>query len=163
MYAWRVAPPSDACPPCRLPRSPSFSPTTTAVPAAPRSDSLEEMVGLDIGYTGNTRHRDVLDKELQNQIDAFMGEYEHRTRERAYFKKQGRGPFGSIPASSLHNDQLHGNSYHGRKIVVDPLEVSRNAARREHHDPLDESRNASREHNISERLDNDAAAGDVNI
>ena len=106
-------------------------------------------MGLDIGYhAGNRRHRDVLDRELQDQIDAYMDEYEHRTRERAYFKKQGRGPFQGIPASSAHNHRLHGNSYHGRKIVVDPL---------------DEGRSARSERQASEALANDAAAGDVDM
>eukprot|EP00580_Thalassiosira_gravida_P013441 CAMPEP_0201682522 /NCGR_PEP_ID=MMETSP0494-20130426/51660_1 /ASSEMBLY_ACC=CAM_ASM_000839 /TAXON_ID=420259 /ORGANISM="Thalassiosira gravida, Strain GMp14c1" /LENGTH=604 /DNA_ID=CAMNT_0048166281 /DNA_START=111 /DNA_END=1925 /DNA_ORIENTATION=- len=79
-----------------------------------RSDSLEEVVGLDIGYTGGgiRNHRDNFESE---NLDEFLKEYEHRQRERAYFKKNSdRG----IPASSIHQDSLHGSSYHGRRIIT---------------------------------------------
>ena len=91
-----------------------------------RSDPLEEVVGLDIGYTGgNKKARNT--EESEARMNEYLKEYEHRKRERAYFKKLNKGMDGSngsktsspsgIPASSIHNQSLHGNSYHGRRII----------------------------------------------
>ena len=92
----------------------------------PSSDSLEEVVGLDIGYTGGFHQqarRYSLNNELEGKMDDYMAEYEHRKRERAYVRKNAH-PVKKIldksplPASSLHNESLHGNSYHGRKVIT---------------------------------------------
>ena len=100
------------------------------------SDSLEEVVGLDIGYTGGFHQqarRYSLNNELEGKMDDYMAEYEHRKRERAYVRKNAH-PVKKIldksplPASSLHNESLHGNSYHGRKVItsnmIESLDVS---------------------------------------
>mmetsp|Transcript_47037 Transcript_47037/g.98630 ORF Transcript_47037/g.98630 Transcript_47037/m.98630 type:complete len:580 (+) Transcript_47037:445-2184(+) len=98
-----------------------------------RADSLEEVVGLDIGYTGGVRkHRSSYEDQVEGKMDEYIQEYEHRRRERAHLKKNtvhGRG--NDVLASSVHNTQLHGNSYHGRKIItqnmIDSLDVSSNS------------------------------------
>ena len=103
------------------------------------ADSLEEVVGLDIGYTGGFRkHRNSMGggDELEDKMEEYLQEYEHRKREKAYFKKVNannrrldgsggsggggglNGLRGAIPASSIHDTSLHGTSYHGKKIIT---------------------------------------------
>ena len=53
-------------------------------------------------------------------MQEYLREYEHRQRERAFFKKMNqarRNSPGGIHASSVHQQSLHGHSYHGRKII----------------------------------------------
>ena len=88
-----------------------------------RSDPLEEIVGLDIGYTGDRKHRnstgvDEGDEESEARMKQYLEEFEHRQRERAYFKKMANERRDGIPASSIHQYSLHGSSYHGKKIVT---------------------------------------------
>lgn len=92
-----------------------------------RADSLEEVVGLDIGYTGAAQkhHRSV----TESKMEEYIKEYEHRKRERAALKKvndaaPGSGGRGAISASSVHQESLHGNSYHGRKIITSAMIAS---------------------------------------
>mmetsp|Transcript_7037 Transcript_7037/g.15302 ORF Transcript_7037/g.15302 Transcript_7037/m.15302 type:complete len:635 (+) Transcript_7037:405-2309(+) len=83
-----------------------------------RADSLEEVVGLDVGYHGGMlrKHSNVHNSELDDkEMEEYLQEYECRKRERAYFKKERSR---SIPASSIHQDSLHGNSYHGKRIIT---------------------------------------------
>eukprot|EP01083_Nonionella_stella_P044940 120869_1 len=78
-----------------------------------RADSLEEVVGLDIGYTGGfQKHRAIGDVETEAKMEDYLKEYEHRKREKAYLKNREH------PMSSVHQESLHGNSYHGRKIIT---------------------------------------------
>ena len=92
-----------------------------------RADSLEEVVGLDIGYMGGRNtlrvHRDSIEigeggKGGKDKMDEYLAEYEARKRERAYFRKIGKN--NTLPASSVHSRNLHGGSYHGKKIVDSP-------------------------------------------
>jgi len=58
--------------------------------------------------------------ESEDRMQEYLREYEHRQRERAFFKKMNqarRNSPGGIPASSVHQQSLHGHSYHGRKII----------------------------------------------
>ena len=49
----------------------------------------------------------------------YLEEYQHRRVEKAQVKVETRkGMLASIPASSVHNQQLHGHSYHGRKVIT---------------------------------------------
>jgi Amt family ammonium transporter len=82
-----------------------------------RADSLEEVVGLDIGYTGGAKPKSKDALQLDEQMDDFLREYEHRKREKAYLKKN-KMKASPIPASSVHQESLHGNSYHGRRIIT---------------------------------------------
>ena len=81
-----------------------------------RADSLEEVVGLDVGYTGGELHKRLhaQDSDEDKNYSAYLDEYVHRRRERA-FKRNDRG---GIPASSIHSPSLHGSSYHGRKLIT---------------------------------------------
>jgi hypothetical protein len=93
------------------------------------ADSLEEVVGLDIGYTGGYHKRRIsLNSEMDGQIDDYLQEYEHRKREKTYLRKHPHGRINAIPASSIHDPDLHGNSYHGRRIItsqmIESLDVS---------------------------------------
>ena len=71
------------------------------------SDPLEEVVGLDIGYVGvNHRSPNIGDgaDESEDRMQEYLREYEHRQRERAFFKKMNqarRNSPGGIPASSV--------------------------------------------------------------
>ena len=80
------------------------------------ADSLEEVVGLDVGYTGGALHRRLHGKGIDDDqnFSEYLDEYVHRRRERAFLKNSS----GHIPASSVHNLSLHGNSYHGRKVIT---------------------------------------------
>mmetsp|Transcript_1566 Transcript_1566/g.3355 ORF Transcript_1566/g.3355 Transcript_1566/m.3355 type:complete len:580 (+) Transcript_1566:135-1874(+) len=81
-----------------------------------RADSLEEVVGLDIGYTGAERGGCNKHGNYNEEMDEYLKEYEHRKRERIELKK-----IRSIPASSIHQERLHGNSYHGRRIITQEM------------------------------------------
>lgn len=92
-----------------------------------RADSLEEVVGLDIGYTGalQKHHGNSGDGETDSMMEEYLREYEHRKAEKTHFKlmhseRSGIGSV-SIPASSLHREELHGNSYHGRRIIASEM------------------------------------------
>ena len=90
------------------------------------ADSLEEVVGLDIGYMGgHPRRNDDLDAQMHSKMDEYLKEYEHRKREKAYIKKVegARRISKSTPlsASSVHQESLHGNSYHGRRIITSQM------------------------------------------
>lgn len=82
------------------------------------ADSLEEVVGLDVGYTGGALHKRLHSKgdhdHDEQQYSAYLDEYVHRRRERAFLKNSS----GHIPASSVHSPSLHGHSYHGRKVIT---------------------------------------------
>lgn len=86
-----------------------------------RADSLEEVVGLDIGYTGgHPKRHDDLDQQMHDKMDEYIKEYEHRQREKALRKaNEGRRNVRNspLPASSIHSHSLHGSSYHGRRII----------------------------------------------
>jgi len=73
------------------------------------ADSLEEVVGLDVGYTGGSLHKRLHGGEDEKKYSAYLEEYVNRKQER-----KGRGPL----ASSVHSVSLHGNSYHGRKVIT---------------------------------------------
>lgn len=93
------------------------------------ADSLEEVVGLDIGYTGGYhKRRNSLNSMTDGQMDDYLQEYEHRQREKTYLRKHPHGRINAIPASSIHDPDLHGNSYHGRRIItsdmIESLEAS---------------------------------------
>lgn len=79
-----------------------------------RSDSLEEVVGLDVGYAGYHKGKRQND-DLEREMDEYLKEYEHRKN---YQKTKAND---SLPASSLHNQSLHGGSYHGRKIITSTM------------------------------------------
>jgi len=82
-----------------------------------RADSLEEVVGLDVGYTGGALHRRLHGKESEEEnYSAYLDEYVHRRKERAYMKNSSA--HGGLPASSVHSISLHGSSYHGRKVIT---------------------------------------------
>ena len=77
-------------------------------------------------------------------MDEYLQEYEHRQREKAYFKKNNdRG----LPASSIHQESLHGNSYHGRRIITSNMIES-----------LDTIGNEGMENNNTSDIANDVAA-----
>ncbi|KAL7532378.1 hypothetical protein ACHAXR_004590 [Thalassiosira sp. AJA248-18] len=120
-----------------------------------RADSLEEVVGLDIGYSGGYhKHRETLNKDLEGKMDEYLQEYAHRKKEKAlmYIHKRNSKLLGSapIPASSVHQENLHGNSYHGRRIItsgmIEALDTtSDNIRTRSKSDgALDRSENGSR-------------------
>mmetsp|Transcript_34870 Transcript_34870/g.79609 ORF Transcript_34870/g.79609 Transcript_34870/m.79609 type:complete len:591 (-) Transcript_34870:247-2019(-) len=95
-----------------------------------RADSLEEVVGLDIGYMGGRSalraHRNSIEvgEGGKDKMDEYLAEYEERKRERMYFRKIGKN--NTLPASSVHSRSLHGTSYHGRKITdIDSVNVER--------------------------------------
>ncbi|KAL3802733.1 hypothetical protein ACHAW5_003984 [Stephanodiscus triporus] len=100
-----------------------------------RADSLEEIVGLDVGYTGAgvLKNRRPSIPEEDDKMDEYMKEYEHRKSERIYFAKakvdSRKGLLAPIPASSIHNRSLHGNSYHGRKVITQTMIDSPDASR----------------------------------
>lgn len=73
------------------------------------ADSLEEVVGLDVGYTGGSLHKRLHGGEDEKKLSGYLEEYVNRKQER-----KGRGPL----ASSVHSVSLHGNSYHGRKVIT---------------------------------------------
>ncbi|KAL7497060.1 hypothetical protein ACHAWT_008436 [Skeletonema menzelii] len=81
-----------------------------------RADSLEEVVGLDVGYTGGALHKRLHGKDSDEDKDysAYLDEYVHRRKERAFLKNAS----GHIPASSVHSPSLHGHSYHGRRVIT---------------------------------------------
>ena len=90
------------------------------------ADSLEEVVGLDIGYSGGVhKSHSKMNEELETKMDEYLKEYEHRQRERVYLKrvntKNTISSRGAVPASSVHQESLHGNSYHGRKIITSDM------------------------------------------
>ena len=79
------------------------------------ADSLEEVVGLDVGYTGGALHKRLHDKNDDQNYSAYLDEYVHRRKERAFMKNTS----GHIPASSVHSPSLHGHSYHeGRSSLL---------------------------------------------
>jgi hypothetical protein len=81
------------------------------------ADSLEEVVGLDVGYTGGALHKRLYGKtEEDKNYSAYLDEYADRRKERAYLKNTS-GHSG-LPASSVHSISLHGSSYHGRKVIT---------------------------------------------
>jgi len=81
------------------------------------ADSLEEVVGLDVGYTGGALHKRLHGKESEEEnYSAYLDEYVHRRKERAYMKNSSA--HGGLPASSVHSISLHGSSYHGRKVIT---------------------------------------------
>lgn len=79
------------------------------------ADSLEEVVGLDVGYTGGSLHKRLHGHggEDEKKYSAYLEEYINRKQER-----KGRGPL----ASSVHSVSLHGNSYHGRKVITKEMQ-----------------------------------------
>ena len=61
-------------------------------------------------------------------MEIYLQEYEDRKMEKAHLKqindadrRGSGGSRGAIPASSVHQDSLHGNSYHGRKIITSSM------------------------------------------
>ena len=82
---------------------------------ATSADSLEEVVGLDVGYTGGSLHKRLHGHggEDEKKYSAYLEEYVNRKQER-----KGRGPL----ASSVHSVSLHGNSYHGRKVITKEMQ-----------------------------------------
>ena len=100
-----------------------------------RADSLEEIVGLDVGYTGAEFKRRGSNPKEDDYMDEYLKEYEHRKREKAYLAKANfdsrKGLLAPIPASSVHLGSLHGHSYHGRKVItpsmIDSLDASRSS------------------------------------
>jgi hypothetical protein len=99
------------------------------------ADSLEEIVGLDVGYTGAEYVRRGSKSKEDDKMDEYLKEYEHRKREKAYLAKANiesrKGLLAPIPASSVHIGSLHGHSYHGRKVItqdmIDSPDVSRSS------------------------------------
>lgn len=83
------------------------------------ADSLEEVVGLDVGYTGGALHKRLHPENAdhEEQYSAYLDEYVHRRRERAFMRNSS----GHISASSVHSPSLHGNSYHGRKVITSAM------------------------------------------
>ena len=67
----------------------------------------------------------------------YLQEYEHRQQEKSHFLRMKLNP---IPASSIHNESLHGSSYHGRKVVtaIESLDCS-NGNKTSEHKSLDYS------------------------
>lgn len=78
------------------------------------ADSLEEVVGLDVGYTGGSLHKRLHGGEDEKNHSAYLEEYVNRKRER-------KG-FGGPLASSVHSVSLHGSSYHGRKVITKEMQ-----------------------------------------
>ena len=110
------------------------------------ADSLEEVVGLDIGYTGNNyrKHRNSLEDELGPKMDEYLQEYEHRRAEKTYFKRMTMNERKKgIPATSIHNDSLHGSSYHGRKIITSKMIESLDATSPSSNDVMGRSNGSS--------------------
>ncbi|KAL3823898.1 hypothetical protein ACHAXA_005480 [Cyclostephanos tholiformis] len=91
-----------------------------------RADPLEEIVGLDIGYTGaiykNRENKVDVHDELEAKMPEYLEEYKNRREEKALLVKAKtetrQGVLAPIPASSVHNPSIHGSSYHGRKVVT---------------------------------------------
>lgn len=119
-----------------------------------RADSLEEVVGLDIGYTGggSTHHRENFDGEM----DEYLQEYEHRKREKASLKR-------GLPASSIHNDSLHGSSYHGRKIITPNMIESLDTTTAGVTENNDDNNNTNATSNLGYNNNATVAANDVAV
>lgn len=84
-----------------------------------RADSLEEVVGLDVGYTGGALHKRLHGNEGEDdQTSAYLDEYVHRRKEKAFLKNNSGHISNGLPASSVHSISLHGSSYHGRKVIT---------------------------------------------
>jgi hypothetical protein len=94
-------------------------------------------VGLDVGYTGTgalykkRESNTDLHNELEARMPEYLQEYEHRQQEKALSLRMKLDP---IPASSIHNESLHGSSYHGRKVVtaIESLDFSNGNKSSEH-------------------------------
>lgn len=83
------------------------------------ADSLEEVVGLDVGYTGGALHKRLHGNEGEDdQTSAYLDEYVHRRKEKAFLKNNSGHISNGLPASSVHSISLHGSSYHGRKVIT---------------------------------------------
>mmetsp|Transcript_2425 Transcript_2425/g.5250 ORF Transcript_2425/g.5250 Transcript_2425/m.5250 type:complete len:601 (-) Transcript_2425:384-2186(-) len=91
-----------------------------------RADTLEEVVGLDVEYTGG-----LMDMHIQSQNEAeakmedYVSEYLKRRDERMYIKKQYNTGAGNIFSGSLNRqqarrsggDDLHAHSVHGMSVL----------------------------------------------
>ncbi len=118
------------------------------------ADSLEEVVGLDVGYTGGALHKRLHPKsaEDEKQYSAYLDEYVHRRRERAFLKNSS----GHIPASSIHSPSLHGHSYHGRKVITPAMkEAAMNNSRSSKEGPVSNGAGSVKSSPGSERDFND--------
>jgi len=122
-----------------------------------RADALEEVIGLDVAYRGGMLDsNDDQDEETKKKMDDYIKEYEHRKAEKAHFLQMNDNRSGSlfsrtpIPASSLHNENLHGHSFHGRRVIaagsLDASKTSRDSHR-------SRSRNEMGEVNVIETID----------
>ena len=65
-------------------------------------------------------HGNGVEEERQN-YSQYLEEYVNRRQEKAYLKlANGKG---GLPASSVHSVSLHGNSYHGRKVITPEMQM----------------------------------------
>lgn len=58
-------------------------------------------------------HKRLHGGEEEKKLSGYLEEYVNRKQER-----RGRGPL----ASSVHSVSLHGNSYHGRKVITKEMQ-----------------------------------------
>lgn len=112
------------------------------------ADPLEEIVGLDIGYTGavykKRESNDDVHDELEAKMPDYVEEYKHRRLEKAHTKVETRkGMLTPIPASSVHNSSFHGSSYHGRKVVTAIESLDCSSDRKSANQYLDASRQSA--------------------
>jgi len=87
-----------------------------------RADSLEEIVGLDIVYHGGEfrKHRRGNFGSDERDIDEYLRKYERR-KEKASCKSNDEMADShgiSVPANSIYQESLHGNSCHGRRTIA---------------------------------------------
>jgi len=77
------------------------------------SDSLEEVIGLDVGYHGGVLHKHALaqDESLE-RMDNYINEYMKQREEKAYFRQMNDNTHGrSVLERSLHSvSNILGNS-----------------------------------------------------
>lgn len=90
------------------------------------ADTLEEVVGLDVEYTGGLMDRHIQSQnEAEAKMEDYVNEYLKRRDERMYIKKQYNTGAGNIFSGSINrqqarrsgSDDLHSHSVHGMSVL----------------------------------------------
>ena len=99
------------------------------------SDSLEEVIGLDVGYTGGVSRGKAHDDEVEGKMDNYIAEWVKQREEKINFKRNtDNSSHGqSILGASLHsvNYVLEGSMRKGKQTslsrAIDSMEQSRSS------------------------------------
>ncbi len=101
-------------------------PTVIFLYSIPSADTLEEVVGLDVEYTGGLMDRHIQSQnEAEAKMEDYVSEYLKRRDERMYIKKQYSTGAGNIFSGGIYrqqsrrsgSDELHAHSVHGMSVL----------------------------------------------